>query len=250
VNRAALALTVGAAGCLALAGALHANDGYSRDKRGGMRFASPGRIVGAEVAFSQLAQKKGQWTAFRETAAEGAVMFVPQPVDARKWLKGRQDPPRAVTWQPHQVWVSCDGSLAVSYGAWQGAQGGASGYFTTVWQRQKNGDYKWVMDQGDDLKAPLEAPDMIGGNVAFCARREGSTPRPARAADNQPKAPPPAYFAHPEGKSDDGTLAWSISVDAQCGRSLTVSLDRGAGNTETVLTRHVAGTPGASCTPT
>ena len=36
--------------------------------------ANPSGFIAAEIAFSRLAQEKGQWTAFRETAAPEAVM--------------------------------------------------------------------------------------------------------------------------------------------------------------------------------
>ena len=102
--------------------------------------ANPSAVIAAELAFARLAQEKGQWTAFLETSTEEAVMFVPQPVNARQWLRGRANPPQAVRWQPHQVWSSCDGTLAVTKGAWQRPDG-TVGYFTTIWERQRDGDY-------------------------------------------------------------------------------------------------------------
>ena len=67
--------------------------------------ANPSGFIAAEIAFARLAQEKGQWTAFRETAAPDAVMFVPQRVNARDWLKAQKDPAEAVRWQPHKVFV-------------------------------------------------------------------------------------------------------------------------------------------------
>ncbi|MGN6692381.1 MAG: hypothetical protein ACTHJU_15705, partial [Sphingopyxis sp.] len=62
--------------------------------------ANPSGFIAAEIAFARLAQDKGQWTAFRETAAPDAVMFVPQRVRAQDWLKSKKDPAEAVKWQP------------------------------------------------------------------------------------------------------------------------------------------------------
>lgn len=81
--------------------------------------ANPSGFIAAEIAFARLAQEKGQWTAFRETAAPEAVMFVPQRVKARDWLKSQKDPAEAVKWQAHAVYVSCDGNVGVTTGAWQ-----------------------------------------------------------------------------------------------------------------------------------
>ena len=99
--------------------------------------ASP-TVIDAERAFAQMAQDKGQWTAFRATAAPDAVMFVPQPVKAQAWLKDKKDPPKAIRWQPTHAWVSCDDKTAVDTGNWQRPDG-TVGFFTTIWQRQADG---------------------------------------------------------------------------------------------------------------
>jgi hypothetical protein len=208
-----------------------------------MRFASPAAIVAADVALSQLAQRKGQWVALRDTATEDAVMFVPQPMVARDWLKSQQPTARSTSWQPQQVWLSCDGSLAVSYGASQQAAGGP-GYYTTVWQRQKNGDYKWVMTQSDGLAAALAAPEMIGAGVATCDR----TARPVPTSDAAATLSPAFPAGTRGGWSADRTLSWAVAIDPDCSRALTVSLYRGPGKPmESVLQKRIAGSAGTAC---
>lgn len=179
--------------------------------RDGFRRANPSAVVAAELAFARLAQEKGQWTAFLETSSSDAVMFVPQPVNAREWLRRQTNPPQAVTWQPHQVWSSCDGTLAVTKGAWQRSDGSV-GYFTTVWERQRDGGYKWVMDQGDQLAQPLTAPQRIDATAAMC----GSQP-----------TPPTTVVAGPDeklsgGASRDGTLRWQVVSRLDGSRSVSV----------------------------
>lgn len=184
-------------------------------------YANPSAVIAAEIAFAKLAQDKGQWTAFRATATRDAVMFEPQMVLAQDFLKAKPDPKVAVKWQPHQVWSSCDGSLAVTRGAWQG-EGDASGWFTTVWQRQKDGKYKWVADQGDALPFPMEAPEMIVAKVADCP--PGYRGKPGK----QPKLPPvPFDPAHRAGKSDDGTLTWDVAVAPDGARRFIVAMASG-----------------------
>ena len=209
----------------------------AKPKRPQLRFASPAAIVAADVILSQLAQRKGTWAALRDTATEDAVLFVPQPVVAREWLKARKDAPQPITRQSQQVWLSCDGSLAVSRGAWQ-QPSGAQGDYTTVWQRQPKGDYKWVLDQRNTLAASPPAPEMIGAAVATCDRN---------ARPPVPGVPLPAAPAFPAGTrggwSDDRTLSWSVSTQADCGRSLTVSLGRGKDKPmESVLPKHMVAT--------
>lgn len=237
------------AGALAAIGAIAASTaGYqaaAKPKRPPIRYASPAAIVAADVAMSQLAQRKGQWVAMRDMATEDALLFAPQPVIARNWLKAQPPTVKATSWQPQQVWLSCDGSLAVSYGNTQLAAG-SPGYFTTVWQRQKRGDYKWVMTQSDGLAAALAAPEMIGAGVATCDR----TARPPASIDPTAlPAPAPAFPAGTRGGwSEDCTLSWTVAVDATCGRILTVSLYRGAGKPmDPVLSKQVAGSAGTAC---
>jgi hypothetical protein len=188
---------------------------------------NPSALIAAESAFARAARDKGQWTAFAATSAEDGEMFVPERVLAKVWLKGRADPPQAVQWQPNAVWISCDGSAGVTFGSYQ--VGGGNGWFSTVWQRQKKGDYKWLLDQGGDLAAPLAGSDFITGKVADCL------PRPHRdpLADEPPPPPKPDKNAPPpmrplagpipplqavpgadskDGRSIDGTLAWRSTV--------------------------------------
>jgi hypothetical protein len=210
---------------LALASlALLSTPALARDRanaRDGNGNANPSAVIAAEVAFAQLAQAKGQWTAFRATATKDAVMFVPQMAYAQAFLKGKADPAAAVKWQPHQVWSSCDGSLAVTRGAWQRADG-STGYFTTVWQRQKDLGYKWVADQGEPLPMPLDEPEMIAAKVADCPAGY----RPERAAKPRDfKGSLPALDpAHRSGRSLDGTLGWEVTVAPDGARRFVVTM--------------------------
>ena len=208
---------------LGLALALATSPAISQDRRSGgaSANANPGAVVAEELAFARLAQDKGQWTAFRETATKDAVMFVPQMVYVQEHLKDRANPAQAVKWQPHQVWSSCDGSLAVTRGAWQRPDG-TSGWFTTVWQKQKNGRYKWVLDQGDVLPMPLDAPDMVVSKTADCpAGYRGN--RGLKIQDFKGKLPP-LDPARRVGQSLDGTLGWETTVALDGSRRFVVTM--------------------------
>ncbi|MCW1382042.1 hypothetical protein OLX02_04330 [Novosphingobium sp. KCTC 2891] len=232
-------------------------------QRGGLRpLANPSALIAAELAFSRLAQDKGQWTAFAETAAPDAEMFVPQRVAAPEWLKKRASPPAAVKWQAHAVWISCDGSAGVTRGAWQsGAGGSATGWFTTVWHRQKKGDYKWVLDQGDAAAAPIAAPDFLEGKVADCPARKDAPdggPAPDEAPRKERKAgkdapvplpplagplPPldaPAGADAKDGRSTDGTLAWRSVVLPGGARDFTAWMWKDGAMAEVVHTHAAA----------
>jgi hypothetical protein len=188
--------------------------------------ANPSAVIAAEIGFAQLAQDKGQWAAFRETATADAEMFVPQRVRAQDWLKGRAEPAVAVKWQPHAVWSSCDGSYAVTRGGWESPN--AAGTFATVWQRQKDGGYKWAADMSLTSGSNPAPPEMIAAKVAECA----------------PKAPPLPVDASEIGldrkvqTSLDNTLFWSTAVAADGSRRVAVSLWNGRGY-DLVIDQHV-----------
>jgi hypothetical protein len=189
--------------------------------------ANPSGFIAAEIAFARLAQEKGQWTAFRETAAPDAVMFVPQRVRAQDWLKSQKNPAEAVKWQPHAVYVSCDGNVGVTTGAWQ--KGPANGYFTTVWLRDpKKGKMTWVLDHGDSLTTPLAVPDFIESKQAKCGSRP-AVPIAAGAEGDDMAV----------GLSPDQTLSWTSTVHPDQSRRVTVRLWDGK-EMATVIDNQVA----------
>ncbi len=207
---------------------------YGRYDRLMKPIAQPGQVVAAEVAFAQRAREKGQWSAFREYATDDAIMFVPQVVNAQQWLKGRTDPAQSVRWQPHEIWSSCDGSLSVSYGAWQRPDG-STGWFNTAWVRQGDGSYRWTMDHGDEAAEPIAAPDIIATHVASC---EGAAPQGPQ---------PPAHSDAPYGISQDGTLRWDVLVADDCARTINIRMKQGEDWGDPVFTRNIAAPGGASC---
>jgi hypothetical protein len=209
------------------------------DRERDFRRADTAAVVAAELAFARAAQEKGQWTAFADYATKDAIMFVPQAVNAQDWLKGRDNPPQAVRWQPHQVWSSCDGSLAVTKGAWQRPDGSV-GYFTTVWARQqkKKDGYRWLLDQGDTLAEPLAAPEMIEGKVADCPRSRPDGSFDAELAAWEREAVAGGAVAG-SGMSADQTLAYRFSVASSGAREITVFLAKD-GQMQEVLNSKVA----------
>jgi len=173
----------------------------------------PSSVIAAEIAFNRLAQEKGQWTAFRETAADDAVMFVPQKILAKDWLKQKADPPASVSWSPAIVYVSCDGRLAASTGNWTRPDGSV-GYFTTIWRRDKQGRWQWILDHGDTLATPRPTPEFLTGKVATCKRGERMAgPPEGKPPGGKGQVPPP-----------DESLLWSAEVAPDNSRRVTVRM--------------------------
>ncbi len=178
--------------------------------------AQPSTIVAVELAFSRAALERGQWTAFRQYAAPGALLHGQDgPFPIEPWLATQTDPPAAVQWQPRVVAMSCDGAVAVSKGRYRDPDGKV-GSLVTVWERQADNAYRYVFDVGgDDVPQPPPRPaqrveqgdivvteiDAVEGLVATCPRGDAGIP------------PPPAIPIGEDGKTDaklsrDGTLRW------------------------------------------
>lgn len=190
----------------------------------GKSVANPSEVVKAELAFARLAREEGQWTAFRETATDDAVMFVPNLTNAQIWLKGKVDPAEAVDWQPHKITMSCDGTMAVSMGAWQAANG-TTGKFYTIWQKQnaedrrvrgKEAEWKWVFDHGFAVDQPLAEPDFVETTVASCDQVKALM-----------VAPPVNNGQRKMGQATDRSLLWRATQQSDKSRSLTIQLWNG-----------------------
>ncbi|TCD06473.1 hypothetical protein EYB45_01765 [Erythrobacteraceae bacterium CFH 75059] len=178
--------------------------------------ANPSAVIATELAFARAARERGQWTAFRDYAAQDAVLFVPQPVRAQEWLRGRPDPAQAVQWQPHAVWMSCDGTMAVTTGAAQWPDG-RPGRFTTVWQRQRDGRYMWVMDHGQIVDTPLPRPDFIQSRVATCPQAGAAITAPERARASE-------AGEVLQGQAEDRSLMWMAHVRPDGSRTISALL--------------------------
>ncbi|WP_425230958.1 hypothetical protein [Sphingomonas sp.] len=172
-----------------------------RRGRGRAAARAPQTALDAERAFAADAQTLGQWAAFRKWAGADAIMFVPQPTNAQAWLRDRVEPAHAVEWSPTASYQSCDGNVVVNTGEWRRADGSV-GYFTTVWQRQADGGWRWLVDSGDQLTIPrarLRQPAIVR---AVC-------PSPG-----QPLGPAHMFHSPPPevqvgtGASPDQTLSW------------------------------------------
>ena len=201
--------------------------------------AEPMTAVDAERAFAADAQKLGQWAAFRKYAADDAVMFVPGEVNAQAWLKDRKDPPVSVFWWPGRSYVSCDGTIAVNTGPWVREWGNSVGYFTTVWKKQPDGSWKWLLDHGDALETPRAEGGEIPPVKASCA---GTPPDgefvivgPAGRVSLETGVTPRQSVKRGSGRSNDNTLGWTWVVGADGARTFLAQIWTGE-KFETIVT--------------
>jgi hypothetical protein len=185
--------------------------------------------IEAERAFALDARRIGQWSAFRTWSTDDAVMFVPQPINAHEFLKDRKDPEQAIDWWPTASWMACDGSLAVNTGGWQRSDG-TTGYFSTIWQRQPDGSWKWIVDSGDRTTTTRRRPRKVRPVVPNCHWNTFKNTLDFEDAGVKPQA---------NGDANDGSIYWHWTVGADWSRHFVVGIRKGHGF-KTVIDDRIA----------
>ena len=128
-------------------------------------------VAAMEDAFCTMAKEKGLLAAFSHFAAPD-VAFI--DTDPRKWRGmeavqqriGPDKPGVSLTWSAIFTDVSDDGTLGYNYGRYEvrspgpeGKERVGTGFFLTIWKRQPDGSWKYVMDNGaPDRPAAPAAP--------------------------------------------------------------------------------------------
>jgi ketosteroid isomerase-like protein len=114
--------------------------------------AAAQQIDDAERAFAQAVAQSGIAQGFRQFAAPDAVMFLPDPTPAPPALAGQRWPGELV-WRAQYIGVAPSGDLAFSAGPSLLRAGGraSGGFYLTVWRRQPDGGWKFVLDHAADM---------------------------------------------------------------------------------------------------
>lgn len=116
--------------------------------------ASIQQIQYVEQAFAQSVAQSGIAAGFRQFAAPDAVMFLPDPVQAVPELSGKRWPGE-LQWRAQYIGVAPSGDLAFSAGVslLRGSGRPSGGSYLTVWKRQPDGSWKFVLDHAADMPA-------------------------------------------------------------------------------------------------
>ncbi|MEO1488001.1 MAG: hypothetical protein AAFR88_01010 [Pseudomonadota bacterium] len=181
--------------------------------------AQPSAIVALEVAYARDAREQGLFVAGQNYAASNALIHLEgEPQAFAAMLDALKASDRQRQWKTRTVVMSCDGALAVSQGRFADETGKVGNYVTT-WERQPNGEYKWVYDAtGYDIPQPpprkefedgdivVTAIDSIRGFVATCPNGATiPTPPPVRIAVGEEGDAAPKAASQ---SARDGTMRW------------------------------------------
>lgn len=114
------------------------------------------QIDDAERAFAQAVALSGIVQGFRQFASPEAVMFLPDPTPA---LPALTDAHWAgeLLWRAQYIGVAASGDLAFSAGPslLRGAGRPSGGFYLTIWRRQPDGGWKFVLDHAADMPAAV-----------------------------------------------------------------------------------------------
>jgi ketosteroid isomerase-like protein len=123
-------------------------------------------LVETERAFARMAEEKGTRASFMEFIADDGILYRPGPVNGKKWMQDHPVPPSAtrnlLSWQPIFAEVSAAGDLGYTTGPWEykdkitDAKPSAFGNFMTVWKKQPNGVWRFVLDMGISNPEPTQ----------------------------------------------------------------------------------------------
>lgn len=147
-------------------------------------------IIAAERAFAADGYERGVKLSFLAFSADGAITFAPEPGDAKARLEAAPDlsPEDAATrprlsWWPLYAGIARSGDLGFTTGPY--AVGGERrGHYFTVWKKQPDGAWKWVLDAGVGADASGEAEQGAKPSLlALGAAGEGSADAAIAAVD-------------------------------------------------------------------
>lgn len=112
-------------------------------------------LAATERAFSKMSEEKGIKDSFLAYIADDGIIFRPGPVRGKDFLTPRPPARAKLVWRPIQADLSAAGDLGYTTGPYQvwppGAPADAkpgTGYFVTLWKRQADGNFKFVLDLG------------------------------------------------------------------------------------------------------
>ena len=123
-------------------------------------------LAAEEAKFAAYSVKNGMRAAFLEFFADQSWLLRPDLVEAKAWLFARPDPPIVLDWKSQRTILSASGDLGFSTGPWirrskaNPNAPAAHGQFFSVWQKQKNGEWKVLIDHGISHDATA-TPDAL-----------------------------------------------------------------------------------------
>jgi ketosteroid isomerase-like protein len=110
----------------------------------------------ADIAFSDLSERKGMKTAFLQYLDSSGILLRPDhyPIvgnDAQQFFQHINDSAFTLTWVPQYASVSKSGELGYTYGIYTYTNEDTTfqGTYVSIWRKQADGNWKFVLDTGN-----------------------------------------------------------------------------------------------------
>jgi ketosteroid isomerase-like protein len=117
------------------------------------------KMLDADRAFSKLSVEKGMRNAFLEFIDSNGVLLRPNELplvggDAVDFLTRLNDTKYTLTWNPKNGRIAHSGDLGYTYGIYTLKPSDADtvlyGTYVSIWKKQIDGKWKFVLDSGND----------------------------------------------------------------------------------------------------
>jgi ketosteroid isomerase-like protein len=115
-------------------------------------------MVKTEQGFSKMAEQKNTRDAFMAFIADDGLLFRPGAVNGKKWMIEHpvpaSDKKPLLAWQPKFAGMAASGDMGFTTGPWEfkndikDEKPSGYGHFVTVWKKQNDGSWKFVVDLG------------------------------------------------------------------------------------------------------
>jgi len=119
-------------------------------------------VLQADRNFSKMSEEKGMNTAFIAYAAPNAVLLRPKimPIESRDqirmYMSKNSEQNTRLTWSPMYAEIAASGDMAYTYGTYlletldiDGKPVTAEGTYVSVWQKDVNGFWRFVLESGN-----------------------------------------------------------------------------------------------------
>lgn len=117
-------------------------------------------LVNAEKSFAEAAAKNGANEAFLKYAAPDAIVFRPNPINAKKFYETAPDM-KNLSWTANNARVARSGDLGFTSGSYiVGGEQKAYGHYLSIW-RAKEGKWEFILDLGAETNRPLGKVESV-----------------------------------------------------------------------------------------
>lgn len=119
------------------------------------------QLIATEYSFAANAAEIGTRDSFLKFIADDGIIFRPSPVNGKAFLTNAPKRPGLLSWYPVHAEISRDGDMGFTTGPAEFRKDKDSaaiwyGNFCTVWQKQSNGEFKFVIDIGNSNEKPAD----------------------------------------------------------------------------------------------